>query len=165
MGKLLPHLRGTAQSGRMYYFQKLGFHIFGVFNSSTGLSHVYVSDETTAGDMKPHHVCSYHMHHVQNFVDININFSRIYLDSVAYFKGKYINVVTRGNAYSLGVSKKVLLFMVPRHTNFEPDVMFAADANQFYKGDVSSIEKQLLVVQLWAHSMNMDLHDMLCWKD
>eukprot|EP00171_Calliarthron_tuberculosum_P023193 IDg23193t1 len=90
MGKLIPHWGQSAQPGKTYYFQKILHHIFGIVDASNMQKHVYVVDETVSGDKDSDHVCSFIDDYVLSILSPRVRFLRLYLDSAAYFKNKYM---------------------------------------------------------------------------
>jgi len=147
MGKLVPHWGESAQPGKTYYSQKLMHHIFGVVNSSLDPDKIYVIDETAAGEKDSDLVCSFLHNYVQNCVRKEFKKIRIYLDSAPYFKSKYIiwwaaEMICQGR-----FDRVILSFMVPGHTKFGPDLLFAIIAHAFYKTDVFNSNDLLEVIR------------------
>lgn len=146
MGKLVPHWGQTAQPGKTYYYQKIMHHVFGIVDSSNSRKYVYVVDETVGGDKDSDHVCSFLFDYIERMVQQQARFLRLYMDAAPYFKTKFIvwwaaEMVTRGR-----FRRVVMSYMVPGHTKFEPDTIFAQIANRFYKTDVFNTNELLQVI-------------------
>ena len=165
MGKLLPQWGQSPQPGKTYYYQKLLHHIFGIINSSTTTKHAYIVDETISGEKDSNLVCSFLFHYVQNFVPEACNYCRIYLDSATYFKTKFL-VWWASEMISKGRFKRVILsYMVPGHTKFGPDLMFAQIANTFYKTDVFNKKELLsLIKSCDINCVDMPASNVYRWK-
>jgi hypothetical protein len=132
MGRQVPHFART-QPGRFYYRQSLVSHTFGIVDHneprvlpSTGASnHLYVSDEEGVGSKDANHVITY-LHHYIKRININYRHFVIYLDAAPYFKNQYVLGWAFEMVHRRRFDKMELCFMVPGHTKFDPDRLFAS---------------------------------------
>lgn len=139
-------MRSISAAWETYYYQKILHHVFGIVDASSSKSHVYVVDETVAGEKDANHVCSFLEDYVQNVVDPRAKFLRLYFDAAAYFKSKFLVWWAEEQVICGRFTRVVLSYMVPGHTKFEPDSLFARIAHRFYITDVFQTSELLRVI-------------------
>ena len=142
MSKLIPYWRSSPQPGSTYYFQKLSHDVFGIVNHANDAAMIAIFDERV-GPKNSDHTLSYITHYVTQSACLPQWVRRIHLfldNAVSTNKNRYImswacEMVQHGVLDFIRVS-----FMIPGHTKFTPDHLFAKIAKAYNRSDVFMAE-------------------------
>lgn len=149
MGKLIPYWGFSAQPGSTYYLQKLNHDIFGIVNHGSGLSTVYLFDESV-GPKNTDHTISYltdYIDHLPTWVQR----IHIFLDNTSSTNK---NCYMMSWAYEMVQHKRVdflrISFLIAGHTKFSLDLLFSKIARTYNRTDVFTTEELKEVISSYA---------------
>ena len=138
MQKLLPRWGRSPQPGSTYYLQKLSYDLLGIVDHRDNSAAVYILDERV-GHKTADHTFSYLLHYLKSTGKIPswVSHVHVFLDNAGsmnknqYLMSACLEVVQKRVLQYLRMS-----FMIPGHTKFAPDILFAKIAKAFYTADV-----------------------------
>ena len=147
--RTLPYFGKSAQPGETYYKQKLTVHLCGLVQHHDGRPHVFLSDERASGAKVADHLCSYLTQYVAS-LPTYVSKLTIWGDNAGTIKSQYL-VGWAADCVEEGRLKEVnLRFMLPGHTKFSPDTLFASISATYRKRDVFSMAHLASVVEQHA---------------
>lgn len=120
--------------------------MLGICHLSHQNNFVYLLDETFAGEKDSDHVCSQLSHFIDYKVYGHARLLKMYLDSAAYFKCRFLVWWTSEQIFCGRFSHVVLSYMVPGHTKFHPDALFSSIAHPYYKSDVFNTQEPAAII-------------------
>ena len=157
--RTLPYFGSSAQPSETYYKQKLTVHLCGLVQHHGGRSVVYLSDERASGAKVADHLCSYLRDYVRSLPP-NVTTLTIWGDNAGTIKSQYL-VGWAADCVEEGVLTEInLRFMLPGHTKFSPDALFASISATYRRSDVFNMAQLAGVVDRHACPKVFD-HDAL----
>ena len=164
--KNLPHWGYTDQPGETYYKMKLSCDVFGIVDHRCGgrdFNTVYICDERAAGPKSADKSISFLDRYMQWLPDW-INGLTLVADNAGTNKNYYLLAW----ATELVRRKKFLqvqnLFLVPGHSKFAPDSLFAKTGNTFNTHDVFNIQELAGIIERYALCTIFDEASIFEWK-
>ena len=131
--RTLPFFGDSSQPGETYYKQKLTVHLFGLVQHHLRGSLVYLSDERAGGAKSSDHICSYLSHYVST-LPAWVRTITIWGDNAGTIKSRYLVAWAADLVARAGHLRTVhLRFMLPGHTKFSPDTLFASISATYRK--------------------------------
>ena len=163
--RTLPFFGDSPQPGETYYKQKLTVHLFGLVQHHLRGSLVYLSDERAGGAKSSDHICSYLTHYVST-LPAWVRTITIWGDNAGTIKSRYLVAWAADLVARAGHLRTVhLRFMLPGHTKFSPDTLFASISATYRKSDVLSMEDLERVVSYHATSTTFNYNDICLYRE
>ena len=165
--KLIPYWGSSAQPGSTYYLQKVSHDVFGLVDHRDGQQHTTLFDERI-GPKNTDHTISI----IQSYID-KVTALHPWIRRVLLFLDNAANTNKNRYLFSWGmelVSQRTLdyvrfCFMLPGHTKFAPDRLFAQVSNSYNCHDVFTISELKDICDLHAHTTIEDGASVLQWRE
>ena len=166
MTKLIPQWGVTAQPGISYYLRKVSHDLFGIIDHRDGTNFVPVFSELV-GPKNTDHTVSLLLHYLchSGLVPSWIKRVCIFLDNASS---------TNKNRYLLGWAMELvqhqvfdlirLPFLIPGHTKFAPDRLFASIGSAYGHSDVFNIEELVEVAARFGTAFEETGVNVLHWR-
>jgi hypothetical protein len=145
--KPIPYFGSSAQPGRTYYLQKDSVHVFGAVQlhrrptdaiDKPLHTSLYMTDEREDGSKTSDHLLSYLSLLVERMPPRGVHLN-IYGDNAATIKSRYL-IGWAGEMVGNGRLESVTMrFMVPGHTKFAPDQLFAHFGKRLQAADLFQV--------------------------
>ncbi len=172
MSKLLPSWGDSSQPGETYFLRKFMMEVMGITFSATYFggveydmkSSIYIVDERQAGKKSSDQTIFFIDHYVQVVLRKWYRDVNLWMDNAGNNKNRYVfayicELVANNEFESVRVS-----FMVPGHTKFDVDNLFARIAHTYSKSDVFSIEDLVNIATRFALTFHREAQDVCYWK-
>ena len=163
MGKLVPYWGLSAQPGSTYYFQKLAHEVFGIVDSSTGSSTVYLFDERISPKNTDHTVS-----YLTDFLSKRVSWIRrvhLFLDNASSTNKNFYTMAWAHEMVQQGKLDFIRIsFLVAGHTKFSPDLVFSTIAQSYNRSDVFTTEELQQIVSQHAHPIVDDGNVVCDWR-
>ena len=165
--KNLPHWGYSPQPGETYYKMKLTCNVFGIVDHRSDhhdFSTVFICDERASGPKS---------------ADTTISFLDRYVHQLpSWISGLTLvadNAGTNKNYYLLSWAMELvrknkfkqvwILFLIPGHSKFSPDILFSKIGNTFNCHDVFTVQELAGLVERYALCLVSDNASIFRWRD
>ena len=160
--KLIPHWGYFPQPGTTYY--KLSNDIFGVVAHDEPSQHLYTWHEGAAGAKTSDHTITCLDHFVES-LPAWVKHITFVLDNAQVNKNQFVVNWLLELVRSQRLLSARLMLMVPGHTKFAPDELFARLSHSYYRRDVFLLTDLQAITSLYGSTHYLDGADIMLWKD
>ena len=162
--KLIPHWGYTPQPGTTYYKQKLSNDIFGVVVHNEPVRRLYTWHEGAAGAKTSDHTITC-LDDCIGKLEAWVQHVTIVVDNAQINKNQYVVNWMQEVARSGRFKSLRLILMVPGHTKFSPDELFARLSHSYYRQDVFRLEDLRAIASRYGEATTLDGTSIMLWKD
>ncbi|XP_070550005.1 uncharacterized protein [Ptychodera flava] len=163
MTKQIPYWGRSAQPASTYYKMKLNVDICCIVDHCTGQAHIFLFDERL-GPKCADHTLSLLTRHINTKVPDWAGDVQVFMDNAAINKNKYLSgwlqeMTSRFNSCRAS-------FMLPGHTKFIPDWVFAGIAHTYRVSDVFTMPELLDIAGMYGNANILSgADDISEWRD
>ena len=148
----------------MYYKQKLSNGIFGVVVHTEPVHRLYTWHEGAAGAKTSDHTITC-LDDCIGKLEAWVQHVTIALDNAQINKNQYVVNWMQEVARSGRFKSLRLILMVPGHTKFSPDELFARLSHSYYRQDVFRLEDLRAIASRFGEATTLDGTSIMLWKD
>ena len=165
--KNLPYWGYSDQPGETYYKMKLTCNVFGIVdhrNSGRDFNSVCICDEQAAGAKSADMTISFLDRYIQ-WLPIWINGLTLVADNAGTNKNYYLLAWAKELVRRKKFTQVWILFLVPGHSKFAPDALFAKIGNTFNTHDFFTIQELASIVERYAMCTIFTNSSIFAWKN
>lgn len=164
MTKLLPYWGYSAQPASTYYKQKLTYDNFGAVVHTDPANFFFLFHEADVGSKTADHTISCLDRVITSHIPAWVRHVTIVLDNAQVNKNQF-TVGFLGQLVNSGRLQTVrLLLMIPGHTKFSPDEVFARVSHTYYNQDVFTGEELAAITSQYGLTYTLDASGIKKWR-